>query len=156
MPITVSAVVAPSRRLRVLLAAFCASLFAASVAVGLLMPARFLAGAWLPLLLAGIALAHALGSAGAAVRRIDFSGVGTLRLTVQRNVRPPLSARVSLLPGATAWPCCMLLRLRAEDSGEVWRLVLLPDSVGAGAYRALAVALRAEAAASGGVSAKIL
>lgn len=156
MPITVTAVVAPSRRLRVLLAAFCASLFAASVAVGLALPGRFMAAAWLPLLLAGIAVAHARGSGNAAVRRIDFSGVGRLRLTVQRNGRPPTTASVSLLPGATVWPCCMLLRLRAEESGDVWRLVLLPDSVGPGAYRALALALRAVGAAGGGVSAKIL
>lgn len=156
MPITVTAVVAPSRRLRVLLAAFCASLFAASAAVGLLLPGRFVAAAWLPLLLAGTAVAHALGSGNAAVRRIDFSGVGSHRLTVQRNVRPPEATGVSLLPGATVWPCCMLLRLRADESGEVWRLVLLPDSVGPGAYRALAVALRAAGAAGAGVSAKIL
>jgi hypothetical protein len=153
MPITVSAVVAPSRRLRVLLAAFCASLFAASIAVGLVLPARFAGGAALPLLLGALAVAHALGSGNAAVRRIDFSGPGRLRLTVQRNVRPPISVGVSVLPGATVWPCCMLLRLRDGDSGEVSRLVLLPDSVGPGAYRRLAVALRA---AGAGVSAKIL
>ncbi|MBQ5938905.1 MULTISPECIES: protein YgfX [unclassified Massilia] len=164
MPITVTAVVAPSRRLRVLLAAFCASLFAASVAVGLLLPGRFLTGAWLPLLLAAIAVAHALGSGNAAVRRIDFSGVGTLRLTVQRNVHLPTATSASLLPGATVWPCCMLLRLRAGESGDAWRLVLLPDSLGPSAYRELAVALRhggavadaAGGAAGAGVSAKIL
>ena len=156
MPITVTAVVAPSRRLRVLLAAFCASLFAASVAVGLVLPGRCLAAAWLPLWLAGTAVAHACGGGNAAVRRIDLSGVGRLRLTVQRNVRPPATTSVSLLPGATVWPCCMLLRLRAEDTGDVWRLVLLPDSVGPGAYRALALAMRAEGAAGAGVSAKIL
>ena len=160
MPITVTAVVAPSRRLRVLLAAFCALLFAASIAVGLVLPERFRGGAWLPLLLAGIAVAYALGSGKAAVRRIDFSGVGRLRLTVQRNVRPPMAASVSLLPGATVWPCCMLLRLRDGESGAVWRLVLLPDSLGSGAYRELAVALRVAEAAAGaagaGVSTKIL
>lgn len=159
MPITVTAVVAPSRRLRLLLAAFCASLFAASIAVGLVLPARFVSGAWLPLLLAGVVVAHVLGSGNAAVRRIDFSGPGRLRLTVQRNVRPPTTISVSLLPGATVWPCCMLLRLRAEDSGAVWRLVLLPDSLGPGAYRELAVALHrvgAAGAAGAGVSAKIL
>lgn len=51
-------------------------------------------------------------------------------------------APMALLAGATVWPCCMLLRLRAED-GALQSLLLLPDSVGAGNYRALAVAVRA-------------
>ena len=155
MSIAVTAVVAPSRRLRVLLAAFCASLLAASFAVGFVLPASFVRGAWLPLLLAGLAVGCAWRCGKPLVRQIDLSGVGSLRLTVQRNVRSPSSTSVSvrLLPGATIWPCCMLLRLRADDSGAVWRLVLLPDSVAPGAWRALAVGLRA---AGGGVSAKIL
>jgi len=49
---------------------------------------------------------------------------------------------MTLLHGATVWPCCILLRLRAED-GAIWPLVLLPDAVGAGQYRALAVSVRA-------------
>ena len=49
---------------------------------------------------------------------------------------------MTLLPGATVWPCCILLRLRAED-GAIWPLVLLPDAVAAGQYRAVAVAVRA-------------
>ncbi|MEH6438164.1 protein YgfX [Massilia sp. DD77] len=155
MPITVTALVAPSRRLRMLLAAFCASLFAASLAVCFVLPAQFAPAAWLPLLLAGCAIGHAWRAAGADLRRIDFSGVGRLRLTVQRNTRSPFTTAVSatVLPGATVWPCCMLLRLRADDTGAVWRLVLLPDSMAPGAYRALAVALRAMGA---GASTKIL
>ncbi|MBQ5947439.1 protein YgfX [Massilia sp. ST3] len=150
-----TAVVAPSRRLRVLQAAFCASLLAASFAVCFVLPARFAAPAWLPLLLAGCAVGHAWRAGGADLRRIDFSGVGRVRLTVQRNTRSPLTTTVSatVLPGATVWPCCMLLRLRADDTGAVRRLVLLPDSMAPGAYRELAVALRALGA---GVSAKIL
>lgn len=148
MSIAVTAVVAPSRRLRLLLAASSASLLAASLAVGWLLPGRFVSPwAGLPLLLAGLALAHAAASLGATVRRIDISGPGQLRLTVQQDVRLPTSGGepVELLAGAVVWPCCMLLRLRAE-SGAVWRVAVLPDGMAPGDYRALAVAVRAVAA----------
>lgn len=174
MSLAVSAVIAPSRRLRCLLAAFCASLCTAALAVGLLLPERFAFGAWagLPPLLAALRVAATLlpqresGPANtllrrithsqailppiATARRIDISGVGQIRLTVQQGIgtgsRSAALARagmpMTLLPGATVWPCCILLRLCAED-GAAWPLVLLPDTVGAGQYRALAVAVRA-------------
>ena len=174
MSLAVSAVIAPSRRLRCLLAGFCAALCAAALAVGLLLPERFAVGgavASVPLLaalsllrlffpvLAGwpscitgrrdkhsSALLHSI----ATVRRIDISGLGQLRLTVQQQLGEGAAAGriaapgtlMTLLPGATVWPCCILLRLRADD-GAVWPLVLLPDSVAGGQYRALAVAVRA-------------
>ena len=148
MSIAVTAVVAPSRRLRVLLAASSASLLAAALAVGLLLPGRF-ASPWagLPLLLAALALAHAGASLGATMRRIDISGPGQLRLTVQQDLCLPDTGGepVALLAGAVVWPCCMLLRLRAE-SGAVWTVAALPDGMTPGDYRALAVALRAVAA----------
>ena len=150
MPIAVTAVVLASRRLRLLLAAFSAALLAGFAAVSLLLPGRFAVPALgLVLLAAGLAVGRAcLGHtapARAASRRIDISGVGTLRLTVQQNGGPPArnGEPLSLLPGTTVWPCCMLLRLRAQ-SGAVERLVLLPDSVAPETYRALAVALRAQ------------
>ena len=178
MSLAVSAIIAPSRRLRWLLAGFCASLCAAALAVGLLLPGRFACGgavACAPLLAALSLLrlffptlpawprrlrgrfgarhpthSQALLHAIATVRRIDISGVGQLRLTVQQKlgegeaaaaILAPGSA-MTLLPGATVWPCCILLRLRAED-GATWPLVLLPDAVTPGQYRALAVAVRA-------------
>lgn len=145
MSIAVSAVIVPSRRLRRLLIAFCIVLCAVAVAVGSLLPARF---AFAPLvalapLFAALALGHAclFWHATATARRIDISGVGQLRVTVQQDMSGA-GMPAALLPGATVWPCCMLLRLRLED-GAVLPLVLLPDSVGAGHYRALAVAVRA-------------
>ena len=48
---------------------------------------------------------------------------------------------VTLLPGATVWPCCILLRLRAKD-GAIWPVVVLPDAMPPGQYRAVAVAVR--------------
>jgi hypothetical protein len=145
MSIAVSAVIVPSRRLRRLLFAFCVVLCAAAVAVGWLLPGRF---AFAPLVaLAPLFAALALGHAGlflrtaATARRIDISGVGQLRVTVQQDMSGA-GMPAALLPGATVWPCCMLLQLRLED-GATLPLVLLPDSVGAGHYRALAVAVRA-------------
>lgn len=173
MSLAVSAVIAPSRRLRCLLAAVCASLCAASIAVGLLLPERFAFGgavAIVPLLAAlslmrlffpplatwpgrfiaghgrhSSALLHSI----ATVRRIDISGLGQLRLTVQQvlgrggvaNAIAAPGSPMTLLPGATVWPCCILLRLRADD-GAIWPLVLLPDSMAEGQFRALAVAVR--------------
>jgi hypothetical protein len=145
MSIAVSAVMVPSRRLRRLLAAFCVVLVAAAVAVGWLLPERFAFAqlvAFAPLF-AALALGRAgrfLGTASTA-RRIDISGVGQLRVTVQQDMSGA-GMPAALLPGATVWPCCMLLRMRLDD-GAVLPLVLLPDSVGAGQYRALAVAVRA-------------
>lgn len=183
MSLAVSAIIAPSRRLRCLLACFCASLCAASLAVGLLLPERFAFGgavACVPLLAAlsllplfcprlagwprrprgpdralGVTDSRALLHSIATVRRIDISGVGQLRLTVQQELGEGESAAamlvpgspMTLLPGATVWPCCILLRLRADD-GAAWPLVLLPDAVAAGQYRALAVAVRGLATGS--------
>lgn len=145
MSIAVSAVIVPSRRLRWLLAAFSAALCAAAVAVGWLLPARFAFGAVVasaPLFAALlVGYSCAVLPAAATARRIDISGVGQLRVTVQQDMSGN-GAAVLLLPGATVWPCCMLLRLRF-DNGPVRPLLLLPDSVGPGQYRALAVAVRA-------------
>lgn len=184
MSLAVSAVIAPSSCLRCLLAAFCASLIAAAVAVGLGAPERYafdglvafapLAGA---LALAcsltdfrgrwqgrragrsppgSRALLHRFGTA----RRIDISGLGQIRLTVQREMRleagveklslaDPLfdglvqeAVEVTLLPGAIVWPHCMVLRVRSVDGATTW-LVFLPDSMKRRDFRALAVALRA-------------
>jgi hypothetical protein len=184
MLLAVSAVIAPSRRLRCLLAAFCASLIAAAVAVGLSSPERFafdglvafapLAGALvLGRSLGGFqrrsqgrraerfplgsrALLHGFGTA----HHLDISGLGQIRLTVQREMRmqgrsdelfmgdPPFDGRlqegvpVTLLPGAIVWPHCMVLRVRSAD-GVSACLVLLPDSMSRRHFRALAVAVRA-------------
>ncbi|MDN4038506.1 protein YgfX [Massilia sp. YIM B02443] len=148
MSIAVSAVVNPSRRLRWLLAAFGAALCAVAVAVGLLLPERFAGGALVALapLFAALLLGHSCMflPAAATAHRIDISGVGQLRVTVQQDMSGNGAAAL-LLPGATVWPCCMVLRLRV-DTGAVRTLVLLPDSVGCGQYRALAVAVRSLAA----------
>ncbi len=184
MSLAVSAVIAPSSCLRCLLAAFCASLIAAAVAVGLGAPERYafdglvafapLAGALaLACSLAGFrgrsqgrragrsprgsrALLHGFGTA----RRLDISGLGQVRVTVQREMRleersagtclanSPFDGPqeegelVTLLPGAIVWPHCMVLRVRSVD-GATLRLVLLPDSMRRSDFRALAVAVRA-------------
>jgi toxin CptA len=179
MSFAVSAVIVPSRRLRCLLAAFCASLCAAALAVGLLLPERFVLGGAIAVfpLLAALSLARLLlgtfvtpRSAARAdrsghrvtnswailhsittARQLDISGVGQIRLTVQLDMAS-IGMPMELVAGATVWPCCMLLRLRAED-GTVRPLVLLPDSLPAGQYRALAVAVRALGGNAGGAGA---
>jgi hypothetical protein len=159
MSIAVSAVVGPSRLLRGLVLAYGLANLAAAVAVGLLLPGRF----------ALAPLAAALFTASAAcllhrfatptkTRRIDISGVGQLRLTVQQDMRTsdaagsvadgaaplpaPEATLVVLLPGTTIWPQLLLLRLRSQ-TGSVTHLPVLPDGVAPGVFRALAVAVGA-------------
>jgi toxin CptA len=142
MTIAVSALVRPSRIQRLVWGACGLALCASALAVGLVVPESFLCQ---PL------VAFALGGAGAAVlaattvcvktHRIDISGTGDLRVTVQQGVGgAPPDGRAVLLPGSVVWPMLMLLRHAAPGAGPrvvaVWR-----DSVDAAAWRALAVAL---------------
>jgi toxin CptA len=151
MSIAVSAVVRPSRCLRVLVAAYGLTNVAAAVAAGLLVPDRL---AYAPLstaffLCAGGFLLHGCTTL-TKTRRIDISGVGQLRLTVQQDMRTRTADNdagvagvpVVLLPGTTIWPVVMLLRLQSEQ-GAVTLLAVLRDSVAPGEFRALAVAVAA-------------
>lgn len=62
---------------------------------------------------------------------------------------------VTLLPGATVWPVCMLLRLRTA-AGKTIVLAVLPDSVSPGDFRALSVAVRSLAQGVRDTATKIL
>ena len=136
MSIAVSAVVKPSRLLRASLAA-CAAVHAAA---GLALAAGMHGvTAVACLLCAVLLLRQALRRP--KVRRIDISGLGEIRLTVQQESKgepPPM-----LLQAATTlWPQLLLLLLRPQGGGAQLALLVLPDSVAPGAFRALAVALR--------------
>lgn len=145
MSIAVSAVIVPSRLLgRVLLCYAIANLGAGTaIAAGWVRP---FALPWLvaaACLLAGAAVLGCLARRP-NVRRIDISGVGQLRLTVQQGIgtpdeSPPLPVR--LLPGSTIWPGLLLLAVCGEN-GARRTVALLPDSVEAGQFRRLSVALR--------------
>lgn len=137
MSIAVSAVIVPSRLLRCAQALFGAANLGAAVTLGRAAPVAAAA-----CLLAGAALLL-LGARVPKVRRIDISGLGQLRLTVQQGIGAS-AARVELaelLRGSTVWPGLMLLRLRRAD-GRVGALALLPDSVESGQFRCLSVAIR--------------
>ena len=144
MSIAVSAVIVPSRLLRFALGGFAAANLGAAVALGSGMAGPFrlpLAGAC-ACLLAGGALAASL-ALGRNVRRIDISGLGQLRVTVQQGVgsNETRTDTAELLRGSTVWPGLMVLRLRRKD-GVVSALALLPDSVEPGQFRRLSVAIR--------------
>lgn len=149
MSIAVSAVVRPSRTLRVLAGAYGLANLAAAFAVAVLLPAHF---ALAPLVVATLACAGvfllATGIVQTKTRRIDISGVGTLRLTVQQDIRTNDAAGLAdgtaatLLPGSTVWPQLMLLHLRLEHGGRIL-LPVLRDSVAPGVFRALGVAVTA-------------
>jgi toxin CptA len=144
MSIAVSAVIIPSRLLRRALLCFAAANLAVAAAVGAGLARPF----WQPqagagcCALAGMLMLWSLAPAP-KVRGIDISGLGQLRLTVQQDIggRGAPTALLRLLPGSTLWPGLMLLRLGGDD-GTVWRLALLSDSVEAGQFRRLSVAIR--------------
>jgi hypothetical protein len=159
MSIAVSALVKPSRAFRFVLGGAGLVQLGAACAAGLdglFAPARGVAVSFavpLPaaLVTAALLLAGTLLLAAAARRpmthRIDISGTGELRVTVQQGVPLPAwrdAQAVELLPGSAVWPLLMLLRYRAPRDGgtgrthtlHVWR-----DSVDADAWRALRVAL---------------
>lgn len=156
MSIAVSAFVRPSRTARRLLAAWSLAQCAAAWAVGCGAPARFAGAALIAALLAAAGLL--LG--GRALRhpkmhRIDISGTGELRVTVQQDVRLPRPDRQArhagsdgpplvLLPGSARWPGLMVLRLGGAAPTPPVAPFCLPiwrDSVDDEAWRALAVAL---------------
>ena len=167
MSIAVSALVRPSRTQRLVWGGCGLAQCASALAVGMLAPERFLLAPLLALALAG-AGACVLG---AAVRRpkthrIDISGTGDLRVTVQQHVDgreraaqegaaqesaregdaaqqdgvAPQGGFAALLPDSVIWPMLMLVRYTAPGARPrvlaVWR-----DSVEPAAWRALAVAL---------------
>jgi hypothetical protein len=141
MSIAVSALVRPSRIQRVVWGGCGLAQCASALAVGLLAPERFLLTPLVALALAG-AGAAVLGATARRpkMHRIDISGTGDLRVTVQQDVGGPQGGNAVLLPGSVIWPMLMLLRYAAPGSGPsvlgVWR-----DSVDAATWRALAVAL---------------
>ena len=152
MSIAVSAFVRPSLIQRLVFGACGLAECASALAVEVMSPGVFLLAHFVALALAGAGLAL-LGAAAARPKthRIDISGTGDLRVTVQQGVgcavgtraerhEPGADGKTVLLPGSVIWPMLMLLRHAAPGKGArvlpVWR-----DSVDAAAWRALAVAL---------------
>jgi toxin CptA len=145
MSIAVSAVVKPSRLLRGALAIYAAANLAVAACLAFSAPGAFR----VPLaiaaccLLAAAGAAHGYASAG-KMRRIDIFAVGEMRLTVQQKLSetPMQDAAVTLLPGSAVWPRLLMLLVRGED-GATAVVAVVADSVSAGEFRALAVAIRA-------------
>lgn len=148
MSIAVSAVVRPSRVL---------ALLSLSMGIVLLTAAVLLARAATDSLHHVFALVCAIAS-GALVLfplrrrkafRIDVTGIGQIRLV---DTSPEAEAElttssagdsevVQLLRGSTFWSSLMVLCLQT-GSGHKTVLVILPDSMDCGAFRALSVACR--------------
>jgi len=132
MSIAVSVIVRPSRGLRLAHAGLCCCVMAsAAFCPGVVAPALCL--------LSG-ALACWWGRPSAIARRLDISGVGHVRLTVYQHK----DGAPCLLRDATLWPRLLLLQL-SDQAGKPHVLAVLPDSVAAAEWRALALACRAAA-----------
>ncbi len=144
MSIAVSAVIKPSRLLRVALSLYAGASAGAALAL-VLGPADRFHHPW-PLAFACLAVAllaaRTAGGAG-TTRQIDISGLGEIRLTVQHGIDAGARAALSLLPGSTVWPGLLLLCLRDPASGAVTVLLILPDSVAHGQFRKIAVSINA-------------
>ncbi|HEX9174255.1 MAG TPA: protein YgfX [Telluria sp.] len=145
MSLAVSAVVNPSRLLRLALLLYACACLGAALALASGRAGNVVLPHWVALccLLAAGAALRAFSQAK-NTRRIDISGPGQIRVTVQQNVGSTSAdgVPVQLIPGSTVWPSAMVLLLRAED-GAVTALTVLPDSVAPHQFRALAVAIRA-------------
>ncbi|SDE47655.1 toxin CptA [Massilia sp. PDC64] len=141
MSIAVSALVRPSLIQRFVWGGCGLALYAAALATGLAVPGHVRFAPLVVLALAGAGSA-VLGAAvlPSKTHRIDISGTGDLRVTVQQGVGLPPEGNAVLLPGSVIWPMLMVLRHAAPGTGPrvlcVWR-----DSVDAAVWRALAVAL---------------
>jgi hypothetical protein len=193
MNCAVSVIVRPSPCLYWLCAGFGGALIATALVIGLGMPQRFALGGFVAVVpLAGAAAlgwplvrarhrhrlqacsqadSHALLPKFGTAHRLDISGLGQLRLTVQQEMRAAGAAgashvagssgptsegvAVTLLPGATVWPGCILLRLRTA-AGKTVALVVLRDSMSPGDFRALSVAVRSVAQGARDAATKIL
>ena len=145
--IAVSALVVPSRRLRIAVALYALANFGAAWVCLAILPERFVFSVVCALffLIAALFLLHGCTRLD-KTHRIDVSGTGALRLTVQQEVGTgPAAATdiaVSLLPGSLLWPQLMLLRL--GDAGGATHVVpVLRDSLSPTEYRRLRVALGA-------------
>jgi hypothetical protein len=149
MSIAVSAVIAPSRLLRLALCTLAAACLAAALWLAA-RPNGFHGGAALALVcLAGAVAAGRRACRCTTTRRIDISGPGEIRLLVQHSMgaAPVGGARAAppwqLAPGSTLWPGLLIVRLRRGPGAPVTVVTILPDSVPAEHFRKIAVALRA-------------
>ena len=141
MSIAVSALVRPSRIQRFVWGGWGLALLASALAIGLAAPGHVRLA---PLVAAALAAAGSvvLGAAllPSKTHRIDISGTGALRVTVQQDVGSPPEGDAVLLPGSVVWPMLMVLRHAAPGTGP--RVLCVGrDSVDAAVWRALAVAL---------------
>lgn len=136
--------IAPSRRLRALL--LLAACMHAGAAALILSPQQNFALPWwcAAACCAAAALCLVAALQPLNVRQIDLSKAGALRLTVQQK-QPANGRAVRLLPGSVLWERLLVLRLASADGAPfpVQTVLVLPDSTGRDAFRALTVALRA-------------
>lgn len=143
MSIALSATVRPSRTLRRALCLYGAAQAAMAVALwtGAIGPVHgaVLAGA---ACMAAAVLAGRLACQIGTVHRIDISGTGELRVTVQRKTgETPAPVLMRLEAGSTLWPRLLCLRVAGPD-GQRRSLLVAPDSVTPDEFRALSVGLR--------------
>ncbi|SHG60451.1 protein YgfX [Massilia sp. CF038] len=139
MSIAVSAVLKPSRLLRLLITSYAACCLAAAFLLAGPQAARF----HLP----GVSAALCLLAAWRSVRgkhptasRIDISGPGAIRLLVQHGMAG--APVLHTLAACTVWPALLVLVLRNAEQGGLTVVLVLRDSVAPAQFRQLAVAIR--------------
>jgi toxin CptA len=145
MSLAVSALVAPSRSLRTVLALFALANIGSALAVAVVLPERFAGAPFCAVLLvaAGLFSLHRCVSAR-KTHQIDVSGTGAIRLAVQQEVGAdalaPSGIVVMLLPETLVWPHLLLLHL-GDAQGKRTVVPVLRDSLAPPDYRALRVAI---------------
>jgi hypothetical protein len=157
MSIAISAVIKSSQILFCVAYGMCFGLIVVGAAVGMGLVSYFSFVA--RIFIAGFSVICALFAIFHIMRQkivfmIDISGIGKIRLMQHDYMYGAVRAGdvgdwgdgdggelVRLIGGSTLWPGMMFLRLKSE-SGRVWILRILPDSVSPQEFRALSVAFR--------------
>jgi toxin CptA len=147
MSIAASVVVKPSRWLLMLVAILCLGVIAvaACVAFGLVGELSLWLKVALPLsctTLIGAGFAQNISNR--KNYHLDIGGVGQIRLheLIHAKDDPKTDGiLVILLADSTLWPWLLVLRLQ-DEGGRVYTLPILPDSLPAASFRAVAVACR--------------
>ncbi|MES2832246.1 MAG: protein YgfX [Pseudomonadota bacterium] len=157
MSIAVSALIIPSRIVKVLTVVMCAGAIAIGATIGAGVSNDLMLG--VRLTLAAVCILSALSViknvwANGESHRLDISATGIISICVADSAKTDITSNsqqrphiCTLLPSSTLWSSMMILNLQGHD-GRKSTLVVFPDTLSNESFRSLSVACRWLAARS--------